>query len=91
MRPYLDKAPKVIGIVKEANVASGIPVLEELIRGPTDGARPSVRGLPCSDVFTGGLNFHRALECIPIKSMENAADVALNLAKLPANVKSLER
>ncbi len=89
MRPYLDKAPKVLDIVREAYRAAGLEPIEEPIRGGTDGARLSVRGLPCPNVFTGGMNFHGVFECIPVKSLEKAADVAVKLAELSASVKSL--
>lgn len=59
------------------------------IRGGTDGARLTLRGLPCPNVFTGGLNFHGVYECLPVKSLEKARDVALKLAELSASVKSL--
>lgn len=90
MRPYLEKTPKVMEIVREAYRQAGIPISEEPIRGGTDGARLSVRGLPCPNVFTGGLNFHSVYECIPIPSLEAAAEVALSLVKLSAEVKTLK-
>ena len=90
MRPYLEKTPKVMEIVREAYRQAGIPISEEPIRGGTDGARLSVRGLPCPNVFTGGLNFHSIYECIPIPSLEAAAEVALSLVKLSAEVKTLQ-
>ena len=89
MRPYLDKAPKVLDIVRIAYRAAGLEPIEEPIRGGTDGARLSVRGLPCPNVFTGGMNFHGVYECIPVKSLEKAADVAVKLAELSAEIKSL--
>lgn len=89
MRPYLEKAPKVMEIVREAYRLAGIPISEEPIRGGTDGARLSVRGLPCPNVFTGGLNYHSVYECIPIPSLEAAAEVALSLVKLSAEVNTL--
>lgn len=90
MRPYLEKTPKVMEIVREAYRQAGIHISEEPIRGGTDGARLSVRGLPCPNVFTGGLNFHSVYECIPIPSLEAAAEVALSLVKLSAEVKTLQ-
>lgn len=90
MRPYLEKTPKVMEIVREAYRQVGVPISEEPIRGGTDGARLSVRGLPCPNVFTGGLNFHSVYECIPIPSLEAAAEVALSLVKLSAEVKTLQ-
>ena len=65
MRPYLDQAPKVMEIVRQAYREAGIEPIEEPIRGGTDGARLSTRGLPCPNVFTGGMNYHSVYECIP--------------------------
>lgn len=90
MRSYLDKTPKVMEIVREAYRLAGIPISEEPIRGGTDGARLSVRGLPCPNVFTGGLNYHSVYECVPVPSLEAAAEVALSLVKLSAAVKTLK-
>lgn len=90
MKPYLDRAPKVLEIVRSAYRAAGLEPIEEPIRGGTDGARLSAKGLPCPNVFTGGMNYHGIYECIPVKSLEKAAEVALSLARLSAEVKSLD-
>ena len=90
MRPYLDRAPKVLEIAREAYRAAGLDPIEEPIRGGTDGARLSVRGLPCPNVFTGGMNFHGIYECIPVKSLEKAAEVAMKLAQLSGSIRSLD-
>ena len=90
MKPYLDKAPKVLEIVRAAYRACGMEPQEEPIRGGTDGARLSVRGLPCPNVFTGGMNFHGVYECIPVKSLDKGAEVAVMLAKKSAEVTSLQ-
>ena len=90
MRPYLDRAPKVLEIAREAYRAAGLDPIEEPIRGGTDGARLSVRGLPCPNVFTGGMNFHGIYECIPVKSLEKGAEVAMKLAQLSGSIKSLD-
>lgn len=80
----------MLDIVREAYRQSGITPIEERIRGGTDGARFSVRGLPCPNVFTGGMNFHGVYECIPVKSFEKAADVVVKLAELSAGVGTLQ-
>lgn len=51
------------------------------IRGGTDGARLSYMGLPTPNIFTGGHNFHGRFEYVPIKSMQKAVDVIVNIAK----------
>lgn len=90
MKTYLDRAPKVLEVVREAYRRAGLTPVEEPIRGGTDGARLSARGLPTPNVFTGGLNFHGIYECLPVKSLEKACDVALELARLSAEVTSLD-
>ncbi len=52
------------------------------IRGGTDGANLSFKGLPCPNIFAGGLNFHGKMEYVPLQSMEKATEVILNLVKL---------
>lgn len=89
MKPYLDKAPKVVQLVRLAYEKAGLTPIEEPIRGGTDGARLSSLGLPCPNVFMGGMNFHGIYECIPVKSLEKAADVAVKIAEVSATVKSL--
>ena len=90
MRPYLDKTPRVLDIVREAYRAAGLTPIEEPIRGGTDGACLSARGLPCPNVFTGGMNFHGVHECLPVRSLEKAVDVAVALAGLSASISSLK-
>ncbi len=51
------------------------------IRGGTDGARLSYMGLPTPNIFTGGHNFHGRFEYIPVKSMQKAVDVIVNIVK----------
>ncbi len=89
MRPFLEKDPKVLDIARSAYRAAGIAPTEEPIRGDTDGARLTVRGLPCPNVFTGGMNFHGIYECIPVKSLEKAAEVAVKLAENSGSAKTL--
>ena len=52
------------------------------IRGGTDGATLSFKGLPCPNLFAGGLNFHGVYEYIPVKSMELATQVLIEIAKM---------
>lgn len=82
MKPYIDRVPTVMEHVRAAYRAAGLEPIEEPIRGGTDGARLSVMGLPCPNVFTGGLNYHGIYECLPVKSLELAAKVAFELAVL---------
>ena len=82
--------PELIDVAKEAYLACGVEPQVLPIRGGTDGARLSVRGLPCPNVFTGGMNFHGVYECIPVKSLDKGAEVAVMLAKKSAEVTSLQ-
>lgn len=55
------------------------------IRGGTDGAMLSYKGLPCPNLFTGGYNFHGRYEYIPLEDMQKALDVAMNLVDIYKN------
>ena len=79
MKEVLDKYPHVVEIAREAIQKSGLKVIEEPIRGGTDGARYSFMGLPTPNLFTGGFNFHSKKEFIPIVAMEKAVETILNL------------
>ncbi len=86
MRPYLEKFPEVLEVAREAYRRAGLTIEEPPIRGGTDGARLSARGLPTPNLFTGGLNYHGIYECLPIPSLCKARDVAVEIAKLSAEV-----
>ncbi|MBO4611637.1 MAG: peptidase T [Bacteroidaceae bacterium] len=84
MLEQLEDKPHITDIAKEAiREACGhcnvIP-----IRGGTDGAQLSFRGLPCPNIFAGGLNFHGRHEFVPIQSMEKATQTIVNICKLVA-------
>lgn len=89
MRPYVERTPAVMALVREAFADAGITPVELPIRGGTDGAMLSVRGLPCPNIFTGGLNYHGVYECLPVRSLEKAAEVAVALARRSATLESL--
>ena len=90
MKPYIDRTPKVVDVVRDAFKDAGVTPIERPIRGGTDGARLSTIGLPCPNVFVGGLNFHGIFECLPIKSLEKAGDVATAIAKRSAEIRTLK-
>lgn len=90
MRCYIDRTPKVLDIVRTAYRDTDVEPKEEPIRGGTDGAALSARGLPCPNIFAGGLNFHGIYECLPIPSLMKSAEVAIRLAELSAKVNSLK-
>ena len=89
MRQYIEKAPKVLDIVREVYRDCGLEPIEKPVRGGTDGARLSARGLPCPNIFTGGSNFHGVYEFIPVASMVKASEIAIGLAKKSATIDSL--
>lgn len=89
MRPYVERTPAVMALVREAFADAGVTPVELPIRGGTDGAMLSVRGLPCPNIFTGGLNYHGVYECLPVRSLEKVAEVAVALARRSATLESL--
>jgi tripeptide aminopeptidase len=61
---------------------AGIKAKIQPIRGGTDGANLSFKGLPCPNIFAGGLNFHGKMEFVPEKSLRLASEVVVNLVSL---------
>ena len=64
--------------------AAGLEPEEVPVRGGTDGAVLSWKGLPCPNLGTGGFNFHGVLECTTAERMDKAAEVVLNIVALYA-------
>jgi len=81
MKVYLDRDPRVTEFAIEAVKKAGVEPLPRSIRGGTDGARLSEKGLPTPNLFAGGHNFHSKLEFVPIQSMEKAVEVIVHLAE----------
>lgn len=77
----------VITLAYDAMKAVGVEPIVKPIRGGTDGARLSFMGLPCPNIFAGGLNFHGRYEFVPIPSMEKAVDVIVKIIELVADKK----
>ena len=71
----------IIDIAREAMLAVGVTPKVQPIRGGTDGAQLSFKGLPCPNIFAGGLNFHGRYEFVPIPSMEKAMQVIVEIAR----------
>ena len=67
---------------RKAVEAAGLTPVEPPVRGGTDGATLSYKGLPCPNLGTGGFNFHGPFECITIEKMDKAVEILLNLADL---------
>ena len=73
----IDKAVKAMKM-------AGVEPRIQPIRGGTDGANLSFKGLPCPNIFAGGLNFHGKFEWLPLENMQKAYEVVLNIIKLYA-------
>ena len=82
MKIKLDEKPEAVGYAMEAVRRSGIEPKMELIRGGTDGARLSFKGLPTPNIFTGGHNFHSKLEWAAVPAMEKAVETILNIMRV---------
>ncbi len=84
MREKIEPVMYVIDIAKEAILATGVDPIVRAIRGGTDGAQLSFKGLPCPNIFAGGLNFHGRYEFVPVQSMEKAMQVVVKIAEITA-------
>ncbi|MGL5800420.1 MAG: peptidase T, partial [Plesiomonas sp.] len=84
MRDKILEYPYVIAIAEQAMRDCGIEPQIKPIRGGTDGAHLSYRGLPCPNIFTGGYNFHSKHEFVSVEGMKKAVDVIVRIAVLAA-------
>ena len=85
MKEKIDpEAMHVIDVVLHAMQAVGVAPKVKPIRGGTDGAQLSFRGLPCPNIFAGGVNFHGPYEFVSIQSMEKAMQVIVKICELTA-------
>ena len=82
MREKIEPVMYIIDIAQEAMRRVDITPKVQPIRGGTDGAQLSFKGLPCPNIFAGGLNFHGRYEFVPITSMEKAKGVIIEIAKI---------
>lgn len=82
MKKQLDRHPEVVANAIKAIEMAGITPIRKPIRGGTDGSRLSFMGLPTPNIFGGGINFHSVREFVPVRSMEKAVEVILNLVGL---------
>ena len=85
MREKIEPVKYIVDIAEEAMRNVGVEPHVVPIRGGTDGAQLSFKGLPCPNIFAGGLNFHGRYEFVPIKSMEKAMEVIVEIAKIVAS------
>ena len=84
MREKIEPVMHIISLAEEAMREAGVEPKVQPIRGGTDGAQLSFKGLPCPNIFAGGENFHGRYEIVPIQSMEKARDVVINICRLLA-------
>ena len=84
MREKVEPVIHIIDLVSQAMRNIDIEPKVKPIRGGTDGAQLSFKGLPCPNIFAGGLNFHGRYEYVPIQSMEKASELVVEIARLVA-------
>jgi tripeptide aminopeptidase len=85
MKEKIEPQMHVIDVVLHAMQAVGVAPKVKPIRGGTDGAQLSFRGLPCPNIFAGGVNFHGPYEFVSIQSMEKAMQVIVKICELTAD------
>ena len=81
MKEKVEPVKFIVDIAEEAMKECDITPIIVPIRGGTDGARLSFMGLPCPNIFTGGLNFHSKNECIPILALEKCSNLIVKIAQ----------
>ena len=86
MREKIEPMMHIIDLAAAAMKAVGVEPNIKAIRGGTDGAQLSFKGLPCPNIFAGGLNFHGRYEFVPIQNMEKATKVIVELVQRIAKV-----
>lgn len=84
MKEKIDPNMHVIDIVLKAMQDCGVPPKVEPIRGGTDGAQLSFKGLPCPNIFAGGVNFHGPYEFVSVQVMEKAMQVIVRICEITA-------
>jgi len=82
MREQVEPHYHIVEKAVKAMEMAGVKPRIQPIRGGTDGANLSFKGLPCPNIFAGGLNFHGKMEFVPLRSMEVASQVILNIIRL---------
>lgn len=81
MREKVEPMMHIVDLAADAMKAVGVEPNIKAIRGGTDGAQLSFKGLPCPNIFAGGLNFHGRYEFLPIPNMEKATQVIIELVQ----------
>lgn len=84
MREVVEPKKYIVDLAFEAMESVGVKPLVKPIRGGTDGARLSFMGLPCPNIFAGGLNFHGRYEFLPVNSLEKSMQTIIKITELLA-------
>ncbi|MEZ4792502.1 MAG: peptidase T [Gelidibacter sp.] len=84
MKEMVKPVMHIVDIAEEAMKQVGVKPIIKPIRGGTDGAQLSYKGLPCPNIFAGGHNFHGRYEYVPVESMVKATEVICKIAELTA-------
>ncbi|WP_127844382.1 peptidase T [Psychroflexus aestuariivivens] len=82
MKEKVEPVKFIVDVAEEAMKSLNIQPILKPIRGGTDGAQLSYKGLPCPNIFAGGHNFHGKYEYLPLKSMIKATEVIIKIAEL---------
>ena len=88
MRQEIEPVMHIVEIAQKAMENAGVQPKVQPIRGGTDGAQLSFMGLPCPNIFAGGMNFHGVHEYVPVQSMEKATNVIIEIIKEVYNRKA---
>lgn len=84
MKQKVEPVKYIVDIAEQAMIEVGVKPKVKAIRGGTDGAQLSWKGLPCPNIFAGGHNFHGPYEFVPVQSMQKAVEVIVRIAELVA-------
>ena len=84
MREVVEPQKHIVDLAFEAMTSVGVEPIVKPIRGGTDGARLSFMGLPCPNIFAGGLNFHGRYEFLPVRSLEKSMETVIKIIELSA-------
>jgi len=84
MREKVEPMMYIIDIARQAILEAGMEPKIRAIRGGTDGAQLSFKGLPCPNIFAGGINFHGPYEFCPVQSLEKAMKTIVNICRITA-------
>jgi len=82
MKQKVEPVKHIVDIAEQAMIEVGVKPKVKAIRGGTDGAQLSWKGLPCPNIFAGGHNFHGPYEYVPVQSMQKAVEVIVRIAEL---------